>query len=115
VIQDLKRLFAQHLELCSRYRLQSYPGRIVLIRPLDLPIAIAGPEDRGWGRYAAHVDTYRTPGQHHSMVQSPHVQSLAAIIDSCLAQPHPISPPSKQSTGGAWQNTSIPATSPPQP
>ncbi|MFN9910992.1 MAG: thioesterase domain-containing protein, partial [Pirellulaceae bacterium] len=80
VIQDLKQLFAQHVELCSRYRLQSYPGRVVLIRPLDLPIAIPGPEDRGWDRYATEVETYRTPGQHHSMVQSPHVQSLAAII-----------------------------------
>jgi amino acid adenylation domain-containing protein len=101
VIQDLKQLFAQHVELCSRYRLQSYPGRVVLIRPLDLPIAIPGPEDRGWDRYAAEVETYRTPGQHHSMVQSPHVQSLAAIIDSCLARLHPVSRPLEPSTESA--------------
>jgi thioesterase domain-containing protein len=84
---DLKRLFHSHLQLAHEYALRPYPGRITLFRPLEVPVDVGPtPEHRGWGRLAGAIDVYFVPGQHHTMVNEPHVQVLAERLRACLQQ-----------------------------
>jgi amino acid adenylation domain-containing protein len=84
VLDDLKQVFHHHMVLTDRYVVRRYPGTITLFRPTDAPVAAAVRHDRGWGSLAASVDVHFVPGQHHSMVQEPHVQELARALESCL-------------------------------
>ncbi len=85
VIQDLKTLFAVHVELCNRYRMQYFNGRVVLIRPREVPIGISNLDDRGWRDFASEVDIRIVGGHHHSMVQPPHAGEIAEVIESSLS------------------------------
>ncbi len=84
VIDDLKRVFHHHMVLIDRYAVRRYSGQITLLRPSDSPIATESRHDRGWGGLAAGVDVHFVPGQHHSMVQEPHVEVLAQTLATCL-------------------------------
>jgi thioesterase domain-containing protein len=84
VLHELKRLFHRHMVLAHEYIARPYAGRITLVRPSDAPLAVATSRDRGWGKLAAEVDVHFVPGQHHSMVKEPHVQTLAKILNECL-------------------------------
>jgi thioesterase domain-containing protein len=86
VISDLKSLFSHHVELCNRYRLGDYDGRIVLIRPREVPIAVSNSDDRGWRDFASIVDIRIVGGHHHSMVQPPHVREVGNAIEMSLTQ-----------------------------
>lgn len=77
LLGELKRLFHHHLQLVMNYRLQPLPVSVLLVRPRDIPVTVTGPTDRGWSRLVPTVHTVYTSGQHHSMIQSPHVQELA--------------------------------------
>jgi thioesterase domain-containing protein len=62
-----------------------YPGRITLLRPTEVPVDVGPtPPDRGWGRLADIVDVSFVPGQHHTMVNEPHVRVLAERLRACL-------------------------------
>jgi thioesterase domain-containing protein len=84
VLHELKRLFHRHMVLASEYVARPYAGRVTLFRPSAAPVPVATPRDRGWGRLAADVDVHFVPGQHHSMVKEPHVQTLALLLNECL-------------------------------
>jgi thioesterase domain-containing protein len=84
VLNELKRLFHHHMVLADEYLVRPYPGRITLLRPSEAPFAVATPRDRGWAKFAAAVDIHFVPGQHHSMVKEPHVQTLAWRLNECL-------------------------------
>ncbi len=74
---EMKRLFHTHVRLASEYALRPYEGRIVLFRPMAGAAESAGPEDRGWSRIADEVDTVWVTGEHHTMVNRPHVTFIA--------------------------------------
>ncbi|MCC7338153.1 MAG: amino acid adenylation domain-containing protein [Pirellulaceae bacterium] len=82
VLQDLQQLFHHHVQLSRAYRIQPLNGRIELIRPSDTPVALPVAHDRGWSHLARSVRVQFVSGHHHSMVQSPHVEQLAQIINS---------------------------------
>ncbi len=84
VLDDLKRIFHHHMVLTDRYMVRPYAGRITLIRPTDVPVALEIRADRGWRRWAADVEVHFVPGQHHTMVKEPHVQEVARVLDACL-------------------------------
>lgn len=84
MLDDLKRLFHAHIELGNAYAVRPYPGRITLFRPLESPVHVPMPDDRGWGQLADGVDIHFVPGQHHSMVQEPHVHVLAEKLRLCM-------------------------------
>jgi amino acid adenylation domain-containing protein len=86
VIGDLKSLFSHHVDLCNRYRLRYYNGRIVLIRPREVPIAISNWDDRGWRDFASKVDIRIVGGHHHSMVQPPNATELGNAIEMSITQ-----------------------------
>lgn len=79
-LHDLRELFHHHALLASEYSLQPLKAPILLVRPQDVPVEIEMAEDRGWGRWCDQVTVKRIPGHHHSMVQSPNVQSLAGLL-----------------------------------
>jgi thioesterase domain-containing protein len=84
LLDDLKRLFHAHVRLASEYAVQPYPGQITLFRPTDSPVEVPTPEDRGWGPLAAEVEIHHVPGQHHTMIKEPYVQTLAQKLRLCL-------------------------------
>jgi amino acid adenylation domain-containing protein len=84
ILDDLKRLFHHHMVLTDNYVAAPYPGRITLFRPIEAPVSVPTPHDRGWGPLAAEVEVHPVPGQHHSMVKEPHVESLARRLEECL-------------------------------
>jgi amino acid adenylation domain-containing protein len=86
VLSDLKKLFHHHLFLATRYKMRSFGGRILLIRPKDVPIQVKTSEDRGWRNLVRQVDVRFISGHHHSMVQMPHVLEMAQVIS--LAKVH---------------------------
>jgi thioesterase domain-containing protein len=83
-IDDLKALFHHHLKLATQYKMKPIATRIVLFRPTDVPFETEGSVDRGWSHLADRADVISTAGHHHSMVQEPHVESLARSICDCL-------------------------------
>jgi thioesterase domain-containing protein len=84
LLDDLKRLFHAHVRLASEYAVRPYPGRITLFRPTEFPVDVPTPEDRGWGPLAAEVEIHHVPGQHHTMIKEPYVQTLAHHLRLCL-------------------------------
>ena len=80
-LEELQELFHHHIELCRSYRMQPLDARVKLFRPKEVPFDLKVAEDRGWGSLAKEVQVQFVPGHHHSMVQSPNVEELAAHID----------------------------------
>ncbi len=80
VLDDLQTLFHHHVALTCEYRIQKYPGKIVLFRPSDTPFVVQVSEDRGWRNIADAVQVHFVPGHHHSMVQPPQVAELARLM-----------------------------------
>lgn len=89
IVEDLKAAFRDHIVMASRYAIRPFPGKIVLFRPADAPFVPSGPADRGWANVAGDVEVHQVPGQHHSMVQPPHVRQLAAILDAAIDRSTP--------------------------
>ncbi len=84
VLSDLQSLFHHHVELSRAYHLKPFAGHITLLRPADVPFELQVSDDRGWRHLAQQVHVHFVPGHHHSMVQPPHVQALAAQIQKSM-------------------------------
>ncbi len=86
VLHDLQSLFHHHVKLSQEYRLEPLLAqRIELFRPREVPVDLPVSQDRGWRHLADSVAVHFVPGHHHSMVQPPHVESLAGSMTSALA------------------------------
>jgi thioesterase domain-containing protein len=81
----------------ERYRVSTYPGRITLLRASADPAALRElpPERRrvfedpslGWGTVAAGgVEIHAIPGNHQTLIEAPHVEILAGVLETCLAR-----------------------------
>jgi thioesterase domain-containing protein len=92
VLDDLKRIFHHHMRLTDEYTVRPYPGPITLIRPSDAPFTVPILPDRGRGKLAAKVDVRFVPGQHHSMIREPHVDSLARSLADALRRAEQTAP-----------------------
>jgi amino acid adenylation domain-containing protein len=90
LLDELKRLFHAHVRLVRDYVVRPYPGRLVLFRPAETPVARATPADRGWSQLAHAVTVHVIPGQHHTMVKEPHVQVLARKLRRFLRRQDPV-------------------------
>jgi aspartate racemase len=69
----------------NNYRLQAYPGRILLFRASDK--GLRGLEDPtgGWHKYAADgVEVHEIDGDHGDILNEPNVESLARGLRDCL-------------------------------
>lgn len=82
----------------ERYRASTYPGRITLLRASRVdPVALreVAPQRRqifedptlGWGTVAAGgVEVHTVPGNHQTIIEAPHVETLAEILGTCIAR-----------------------------
>jgi thioesterase domain-containing protein len=70
------------------YRLQPYPGKITYFRSREGKYG-ARPNSRdGWEQLAlGGFEVHEIPGDHHTMLEEPHVRVLAAKLASCLCAP----------------------------
>jgi amino acid adenylation domain-containing protein len=80
VLSELQGLFHHHVRLARQYRLQPLAADVTLFRPTDVPFEINVTEDRGWRHLVRSVHVVFVPGHHHSMVQLPHVATLAKAM-----------------------------------
>jgi thioesterase domain-containing protein len=86
ILDDLKRLFHAHVLMANDYAVRPYPGRIILFRPIEVPVMVPTAEDRGWSQVADSVEVHFVPGHHHTMVKEPHVRVLADQLRACWQQ-----------------------------
>jgi amino acid adenylation domain-containing protein len=88
----LRRLLELHrnsLAAVLDYEPEIYPGRITLFRAKRGAAPDSPPDDWGWGRLSAEpVSVYAVPGDHHTMLSEPHVQTLAGHLVAHLGATH---------------------------
>jgi acyl transferase domain-containing protein/thioesterase domain-containing protein len=76
-----------HREIMQRYVFQPYPGRITLMRAVDVyqPVGERRDSANGWQQIAdGRVDTHDVPGGHDSMMRQPNVKILANELRKVL-------------------------------
>ncbi|MEM6470404.1 MAG: amino acid adenylation domain-containing protein, partial [Planctomycetota bacterium] len=69
-LQDLRRLFSCHVDLCRNYQLETLDVPVTLFRPNEVSGIADARLDRGWGKWVRSVDVHYVSGHHHSMVQA---------------------------------------------
>ncbi|MEO1616254.1 MAG: amino acid adenylation domain-containing protein [Planctomycetota bacterium] len=79
-LEDLRRLFSCHVDLCRTYAVQAIDIPVLLFRPTEVVGEPDARNDRGWGRWVSHVEVQKVPGHHHSMVQSKGAHEMARSI-----------------------------------
>jgi amino acid adenylation domain-containing protein len=98
IVPDLDQLRARRVfdvyrsnrQALLRYAAQTYRDRVILFRCVLGEIDEAADPTFGWGELAAGgVDVFQVPGDHKTMVYSPHVETLAARLNECLAKTAP--------------------------
>jgi len=85
-LQRLVRTILANARASQHYVLQSYPGRITLLRSDQDFTKLTQAADLGWHEFAqGGVDIVRVPGDHMNLLRQPHVQILAERLKVCLA------------------------------
>ncbi|MGW0323861.1 amino acid adenylation domain-containing protein [Nocardia sp. NPDC003183] len=98
LVRRLFEVFVAGWRAIDAYRPQAYDGDITLLRAaLPLPQVLRPAHDRagtlhrdptnGWDAYAAgHLEVVEVPGDHLTLIQSPHVAEVAARLARLLEQ-----------------------------
>ena len=98
LLRDLALGWSSRATAGERYRVATYPGRITLLRASSVdPAALREftPQRRrifedptlGWGTVATGgVEVHAVPGSHMTMIEAPHVESLAEVLGACIAR-----------------------------
>jgi thioesterase domain-containing protein len=76
----LVEVFKANLRAARAWQPRPFPGRITVLRAAGGHLD----GDGGWGSLAAGVDVVTVPGNHHSMVTPPHVETLARALSEAL-------------------------------
>ncbi|MDQ3802878.1 MAG: amino acid adenylation domain-containing protein, partial [Acidobacteriota bacterium] len=83
-LESLLKVFKNNWRALSSYVPGKYAGRLLLFRAAAaLGDARVDPV-MGWGHLAEEVATYPVPGNHYTLMTSPHVQALAALVKAQL-------------------------------
>ncbi len=98
LLRDLVLGWSSRATAAERYRVSTYPGKITLLRAGSVdPAALRElpPQRRqvfedptlGWGAVAAGgVEVHTVPGNHQTIIEAPHVETLAEILETCIAR-----------------------------
>jgi non-ribosomal peptide synthase protein (TIGR01720 family) len=98
LLRDLALGWSARATAVQRYRASTYPGRITLLRARTAdPAALRDmtPDWRqiyddptlGWGSVAAGgVEVHTVPGSHMTLLETPHVETLAQVLRECIAR-----------------------------
>ncbi|HEX4496802.1 MAG TPA: thioesterase domain-containing protein, partial [Thermoanaerobaculia bacterium] len=96
LLRNLALGYSARATAIERYRPSTYPGRITLLRAKSLDAAALrtlSPRERqifedpalGWGAVAADgVEIHSVPGNHQTIVEAPHVKTLAEVLGGCI-------------------------------
>jgi thioesterase domain-containing protein len=83
---DRRKLWQTHINALTHYRPKPYVGHITVLRTRGYPLVCSFDPLLGWGNVACGRVTVRTTtGEHESILEEPHVASVAAELASCLA------------------------------
>ena len=91
-LKRLVRVYRANVEATRHYRPATYPGRVVLLRAEDTsrvnpsgetPAFLSDPS-LGWSEHAQKVEVHEVPGDHDSMVRTPHVETLTRVLRGYL-------------------------------
>jgi amino acid adenylation domain-containing protein len=74
------------LRASGRYHPGPYDGRVTLLNIRRQSMLRDPDPRRGWDLLAAEVDIRRVAGSHHTVLEQPHVRTLAAVLRSVLAE-----------------------------
>ncbi|ADO71805.1 non-ribosomal peptide synthase-like protein [Stigmatella aurantiaca DW4/3-1] len=83
------RIFAKTARALSRYQSDAYRGKVLFLQAEEAATPTAGtlPEPQAsWGQSLEQVQMYRMPGNHYTMLQSPHVRAVADRMARALEQ-----------------------------
>jgi len=73
-------------EAMRNYKPRTYNGRLTLIRAENPNDGFEFDSELGWGGLAADgIEIFDVPGEHETMFQEPHVQTLARTMKTCIA------------------------------
>ncbi|HEX4961859.1 MAG TPA: non-ribosomal peptide synthase/polyketide synthase [Thermoanaerobaculia bacterium] len=98
LLRHLALGYSSRATAVERYRVSAYPGTITLLRASSVdPAALreVAPERRrifedptlGWATVAVGgVEVHTVPGNHQTILEAPHVKTLAEILGTCIAR-----------------------------
>ena len=69
-----------NLRILSAFEYRPYPGQVVLFRARVRPLFHAQTWDLGWAAVASQVRVVETPGNHHTIMEPPHIRFVAARL-----------------------------------
>jgi thioesterase domain-containing protein len=82
-----RKLLELHYQALRAYEPKAYAGRVTLFRARTRPLFRLHGRDLGWSAFATNgLDVVQIPGNHITMLQSPHVQVLAKRLMEKLQQ-----------------------------
>ena len=84
-LRQLFHVFQTNYSAAMSYQPGEYQGRISLLLAQDGPAKVVDTEATWRGLALGGVDTWHVPGNHYSMFQPPHLQTLAAELRACLS------------------------------
>jgi pyochelin synthetase len=80
------RVFAANMRALMNYRARPYEGRIDLLQAREPMVPARFEPYREWQRIGAWVELHYVPGNHLTMMRSPHVETTARALEDCLQQ-----------------------------
>jgi aspartate racemase len=85
--EEQRRLWQTHVNALKQYQPQPYDGHVTLFRTRGHALLCSFDPDYGWGELARGGVTLRImPGGHGSILDEPHVRTVAREFDQCLRQ-----------------------------
>lgn len=82
----LRRVRAAHRLAHSRYVMQRYEGRVTLFTPHDPSLRASEDPQSDWKQFATVLEMHEVPGDHETLLDEPHVRTLAQQLRACIDQ-----------------------------
>ncbi|HWW01813.1 MAG TPA: amino acid adenylation domain-containing protein [Candidatus Acidoferrum sp.] len=82
--EDRRQLWEAHVRALIAHRTKPYPGEVTLFRTRGHPMVCSFDDEFGWREFAAGVSVHIIPGAHESILDEPHVRTMAKAMRACL-------------------------------
>ncbi|MDX2093740.1 MAG: amino acid adenylation domain-containing protein [Kofleriaceae bacterium] len=79
------RVMEAHMRAARSYVPEPTHDRIVVVNTVGAPDDADGTEE--WRRYAPNLEVHTTPGTHQTMIETPHVEVLYALLEEIWSSP----------------------------
>lgn len=85
-IQSILPIVYANAQATYRYTPKPYPHRITLFKAAKQPDATGDHPTLGWSLLGSEIQLHEVPGNHLSLLKSPHVKTLAQQLQQCFAE-----------------------------